>query len=597
MSGSSHHNSNIANRGTLLVALLCAFGLCQCTGKTERPPVPKPNVLVILTDDQGYGDLGIHGNTAVNTPVLDNLGYHSARFDRFYVSPLCAPTRASLLTGRYHLKTGTISVSKGMEIMDEAEVTVAEIFRANGYQTGIFGKWHNGQHMPNHPLGQGFDEFFGFCGGHWSNYFDTALEHNGEMVPTSGYITDVLTDQALAFIDRAKDQPFFCYVPYNAPHSPHQVPDVYFDKYKAKGLNDELSSIYGMVENLDWNIGRLLSRLDELGIAENTIVLFLTDNGPNGVRYNAGMKGIKGSVDEGGVRVPCFWRWQGVIEPGLIKMPAAHIDILPTLVELCLLKMPETRPIDGISLAPVLRGTSMNIKRQLFTHVAQPQLPLKPVPSSVRRWPYALIASADGEYLYDLETDSAQYMDVRNELPFLFDTLRRELDSWYESVSSSLQPIPRITLSHTVAKIELPTYESTFSGGLRFKEGHGWVHDWLVNWTAIDDSIQWDITSPIDQDFEVYLNYTCPEGQQGSMVIVSIAGNSVSGQITEVFDPGFIPSPDRVKRKEVYEKKWNRLMIGSIRVPAGNHTLLLTAADIAHDHVGEIRSIELVRSP
>ncbi len=164
----------------IIIAIVNILVLSQCRRAEVQQRNAKPNVFIILTDDQGYGDLSLHGNPDLNTPVLDAFARESAQFDRFYVSPLCAPTRASLLTGRYHLRTGTISVSKGMEIMQSSEVTLAEIFKANGYHTGIFGKWHNGQHMPNHPNGQGFDEFFGFCGGHWSNYFDTELEHNGE---------------------------------------------------------------------------------------------------------------------------------------------------------------------------------------------------------------------------------------------------------------------------------------------------------------------------------------------------------------------------------------------------------------------------------
>ena len=174
--------------------------------------------MVILSDDQGYGDLSLHGNKNISTPVLDQFAKESARFDRFYVSPLCAPTRASLLTGRYHLRTGTVSVSQGLEIMQSNEVTLAEVLHDNGYRTGIFGKWHNGEHMPNHPMGQGFDEFFGFCGGHWSNYFDTELEHNGKKMQTKGYITDILTDKAIEFIDVNKDKPFLLLC--SVQHSP-----------------------------------------------------------------------------------------------------------------------------------------------------------------------------------------------------------------------------------------------------------------------------------------------------------------------------------------------------------------------------------------
>ncbi|MHC4721677.1 MAG: sulfatase-like hydrolase/transferase, partial [Planctomycetota bacterium] len=211
----------------------------------------KPNVLLIMTDDQGWGDLHSHGNDKIDTPVLDKFATDGARFDSFFVSATCAPTRASLLTGRYYLRTGTHGVTRGRENMRAEEVTIAEVLKAAGYATSCFGKWHNGSNWPYHPNAQGFDEFVGFCAGNLLNYFDTNLEHNGTSIKTTGYISDVLTDFAITFIENNKDQPFFCYVPYNAPHSPFQVPDKYFDKYKARGLDDILACIYGMCENLD----------------------------------------------------------------------------------------------------------------------------------------------------------------------------------------------------------------------------------------------------------------------------------------------------------------------------------------------------------
>jgi arylsulfatase A-like enzyme len=261
--------------------LLLWTWLSSCQEKEQER---KPNVILILTDDQGYGDLGIHQNPDIKTPVLDRFASESAQFDRFYVSPLCAPTRASVLTGRYHLSTGTISVSNGLETMDAKEYTLGELFQDNGYRTGLFGKWHNGQHYPHHPLAQGFDEFTGFLAGHWSNYFDTPLEKNGTSQTFPGYLPDVLTNETLAFIDQNQDRPFFAFVSLNTPHSPHQVPDEYFDPYKLAGLDDELAAVYGMVSNIDHNIGRILEKLETLGLEENTLVIFLTDNGPNGNR-------------------------------------------------------------------------------------------------------------------------------------------------------------------------------------------------------------------------------------------------------------------------------------------------------------------------
>jgi len=190
----------------------------------------RPNILLIMTDDQGWGDIRSHGNDVIETPVLDRLAASGARFERFFVSPVCAPTRASLLTGRYYLRTGVNGVTRGRETMRSEEVTLAEILQQAGYATGCFGKWHNGAHYPYHPNGQEFDEFLGFCAGHWNNYFDTTLDHNGKMGKVKGYISDVLSDAAMAFIERNRERPFFCYLPYNAPHSPWQLPDRYFDR-------------------------------------------------------------------------------------------------------------------------------------------------------------------------------------------------------------------------------------------------------------------------------------------------------------------------------------------------------------------------------
>ncbi|MEM8601781.1 MAG: arylsulfatase, partial [Bacteroidota bacterium] len=316
----------------------------------------RPNVLLIMTDDQGWGDLRVHGNPDLDTPVLDALARESVRFDRFYVSSVCAPTRASLLTGRDHLRTGVQWVTGGLETMRPEEVTIAEVYRDAGYATGLFGKWHSGAHYPADPRGQGFETVFGFIAGHLNNYFDTDLLHSGELVETEGYITDVLTDAAINFIEAERDHPFFAYVPYNAPHSPFQVPDAYFDKYVERGFDARMASIYGMVENIDTNVGRLLAALDATGQAEQTIVVFLTDNGPNGVRYNGGMRGTKASVHEGGVRVPLFIRYPNQLPADHVVRPlAAHIDLLPTLAELSDVPLPDSLDLDGRSLAPLMR--------------------------------------------------------------------------------------------------------------------------------------------------------------------------------------------------------------------------------------------------
>lgn len=577
-----------------LVLPLVGFGLWSFGSReTEKE---KPNVLFILTDDQGWGDLSLHGNPHLKTPNLDRLATQGAQFERFYVSPLCAPTRASLLTGRYHLRTGTVSVSRTLEVMNAEEVTLAEIFKENGYATGCFGKWHNGEHFPNTPNGQGFDEFLGFCAGHLTNYFDSELLHNETSFKSRGYITDILADAAMEFMTKNKSEPFFCYVPFNAPHTPHQVPEYYFQKYKKQGLTDELASIYGMVENVDDNVGRLLKKLDELKLTENTIVIFATDNGPNGNRYNGDMKGVKGSVDEGGVRVPFFVRWPKKIQSKAVKSMAMHIDLLPSLVELCGFPTPKTLPLDGVSFAGKLLGKSPDVPddRTLFTHVAQLDKNLKPTPGALRTNRYRWVWKGNEPELYDMLADPSQKTNRANQNPKLMKTMKEQFDDWFgratRELSMSERPVP---VGFAGKEVELAAHEANFSGNLRYKEGHGWAHDWLTQWTAPSDQMEWQVESQRPVRYIAYLRYTCPEGQTGSRIQLSTGSSALKATIQEAFDPPMLPSPDRVTRKEAYEKEWRLVELGEISVPAGVSTLRLSALSVKADEVAEIKSVVL----
>ncbi|MFC3880044.1 arylsulfatase [Algoriphagus namhaensis] len=571
--------------------VLLVISLVSCQKEITKSP---PNVILILTDDQGYGDLGIHGNKAIQTPVLDQLANESARFERFYVSPLCAPTRASMLTGRYHLRTGTVSVSKGLETMDAEEYTLAELFKDNGYSTAIFGKWHNGQHYPNHPLAQGFDVFTGFLGGHWSNYFDTHLEKDREMQKIEGYISDVLTDEAINFLEENKDRSFFTYLAYNTPHSPHQVPDEYFDRYKAQGLDDELAAIYGMVTNLDDNIGRLLQKVKELGLEENTVIIFLTDNGPNGIRFNDEMKGRKGSVHEGGVRVPSFWKWPGKIPPGVQTTPASHIDILPTLVELLGLEFEEKRPLDGVSLAMSLRGEDQDFSRSIFSHVAQPERKLDPFPGAIRKDSLVLTHLEAGDELYDLKNDPSQKSNLADTYPELTMALSEEYKAWFEEVTEGANFDRPIPISSQSNEILLASYESLFSGELSFYEGHGWAQDWLTQWKDLDDRITWSLDVLDPGTFEVIFEYATPEDQIGSQLVLQQGMSQISFEITEPFIGETISSPDRITRKEAPEKTWKKIAIGEISLEKGKTDLTLFAKKIPADEVGDLYSLRLI---
>ncbi|HJZ53688.1 MAG TPA: arylsulfatase, partial [Gemmataceae bacterium] len=347
----------------------------------DPPPGRQPNVVVVLADDQGWGDLSIHGNTNLNTPNIDSLARDGALFERFYVCPVCSPTRAEFLTGRYHPRGGVWNVSTGGERLNLDEKTIADAFQAAGYATGCFGKWHNGTQYPYHPNGRGFAEYYGFTSGHWGEYFNPPLDHNGKPVTGNGYIADDLTDHATAFIEANKQRPFFCYLAFNTPHSPMQVPDRFYDKFKDVELKlradaaqkediGHTRAALAMCENIDWNVGRVLAKLDALKLAGDTVVLYFSDNGPNGWRWNGGMKGRKGSTDEGGVRSPQLVRWPGHIKPGTKVSPiAGAIDLLPTLAELCGVKRVGEKPLDGTSLAPLLLGKAAQWPdRMIFSH-------------------------------------------------------------------------------------------------------------------------------------------------------------------------------------------------------------------------------------
>lgn len=560
----------------------------------KQPEKPsKPNILLILTDDQGYGDLGIHGNELVKTPNLNRLAGESARFDRFYVSPLCAPTRASLLTGRYHLRTGVVSVSNGLETMNSEEYTLAELLLDQGYRTGIFGKWHNGQHHPNHPLSQGFEVFTGFSAGHWSNYFDTYLEKNGEELPFEGYLPDILTDEAMNFIRKNKEQPFFAYLSLNTPHSPHQVSDEYFLPFKEAGLDDELAAIYAMVSNADENIGRVLDLLEELGLEENTLVIFLTDNGPNGQRFNDGMKGIKGSVHEGGVRVPSFWRWPGKIAPGIIPTPAAHIDVLPTIADFLGVGGLSQKTLDGVSLVPLFEGKKIE-SRAIYTHVAQLDKVLKDQPGAIRKDSLLLSLLPSGLELYDLKNDPEQKTNLAISYPSLASSLESEYQNWWKQVSSDVSMTRRIPISKRSGQIFLPAYESRLFGELFFFEGHGWAQDWVKNWKKETDSLTWSLEVIDPGVYEVWMEYSAQESQIGATLILKTSDSVLSKILDDPFEPRIIASPDRIPRKEAPEQTWNKTLLGKITLNSGEEHLTLSAKQIKPEGVGELFSLRLI---
>lgn len=555
-----------------------ALGGLSVACSTEKQVTP-PNVLFILTDDQGWGDFGFNGNKVVQTPTLDSLCKESAYFTNFYVSPLSASTRAGLLTGRDHLRTGAMFVTRSSENMHSNEQTLAEVFKSNGYTTGCFGKWHNGAHYPQDPNGQGFDEFVGFCAGHLTNYFDSRLQHNQEFFNAKGYITDVLTDSAIEFIDKQAQskEPFFCYVPYNAPHAPYQAPDEYFDKYAAMDIegDDMTPAVYAMCENLDDNIARLLSHIKDNGLDENTLIVFMTDNGPNDFRYNGNLRGKKGDMYEGGFKVPCMFYWKGKI--GAVELPqtASYIDIAPTIIDLCGLdyKPQDRREIDGVSLKGLLTAEQSELdERYLFTHRSTTDLELHSYNGTVYNDSYKLIAFANDRYeLYDKVNDPSEKNNIFETEPEIAQKMVAEYQNWLSGVrpeyERSISRTANIGLLDT--SVELPTHEALMSGTTRyFTNIYGWAGDWMTDMSP-EDSIHWDVIVGSEGDYQVTLQYSSTEEPY------SIAVNGGTPQKLAEYSATMIESPDRSPRVEAYEKIWGEQPLGTIHLKEGNDKVTL----------------------
>lgn len=598
----------VPKRMRLILCLLSSFIVLHSSFSAP------PNVLLIITDDQGYGDFSIHGNPHVQTPNIDRLGNTGVRFDRFFVNSFCAPTRAALLTGRWPLRTGCHGVTHNREAMRTSEVTMAEAFHGAGYRSACIGKWHNGEQFPFTPSGQGFDDVFGFNNGHWNNYFDATLLRGSKHEATQGYITDVLTDEAMKFISASQKQPFFCCLAYNAPHSPYQVPDKYFDKFKAKGLEDNVAAFYGMCENIDDNVGRLFAQLDELKLAENTIVLFLTDNGGTaGVEiYNAGMRGGKTSVHEGGSRVPLFMRWPAAKwQPHVAKPIVSHIDLFPTLLDLCGVKAPDGPKRDGVSLRPLLESEDSSAwpERTLFTH--NPIDETNKFPGAVRTQRHRLVREIKGPaggskakanddsatpwQLYDMETDPGEEKNIAKDHPDLVKELSARYDAWFADISSEgLQRFP-LPVGHAEQNpVELHAPQAFFDRPLHFASGPGFANDWLTNWTDAKAKVWFDIDVVKAGEYDLELAYACPSDAAGSKLRVSIGDQSRETVVLAAEGPAIpLPHRDEAGKERYRDRQWGLLKVGTLKIPAGRARLTLEPVSMPGGQVMDLKHVQL----
>ncbi|MEC7799794.1 MAG: arylsulfatase [Verrucomicrobiota bacterium] len=588
----------MSNKAFFYISLLLALGLQA-----------KTNLVVFLTDDQGWGDLSLNGNTNLSTPNIDSIGKEGAVFDRFYVCPVCSPTRAEFLTGRHHVRSGVYSTSAGGERMDLDETTIADLFSKAGYATGAFGKWHNGMQFPYHPLGRGFDYFYGFCSGHWGHYYDALMERNGELVKGQGFCVDDFTTEAMNFIDRAvKDEkPFFAYVPYNTPHSPMQVPDRWWNKFKDKKLEEmmrhrtpgkedrlHLLAALAMCENIDWNVGRLLKKLDQLKVSDDTIVVFFHDNGPNGTRWNGDMEGRKGSTEEGGTRSPLLIRWPNGIKPGTeVKQIASVLDLLPTLTEMAGVSGKPKKKLDGKSLAVLLNKPDSKDLKYLKSIV--PRTLISSWKSKVGARDQRFRLDYKGR-LYDMENDPGQRIEVSKKFPKVFKRLTHEVNKYKNEVLVELGTDKRpFVIGHPdVSWTQIPARDAVPTGEI--KRSNKFPNcSYFLNWKNEEDYISWDVEVGTTGIYEVELWYACPQKDLSAEIELSFLNQSLRSKITREVNPPLLTGFDRKVRTEGYVKYFEPMKMGKIRLKKGKGELKLQATRIPGEQALEFRLLMINR--
>ncbi len=436
------------------IGLIIVFtSMISCKTVLSEKTIKRPNVIIVITDDQGYGDLGHTGNPIIKTPTIDKFASQAVSLSNYHVGTTCAPSRAGILTGRNCNRNGVWHTIMGASILNREEVTLADVFQKNGYKTGMFGKWHLGDNHPFAPQDRGFDEAFYHGGGgigqtpdYWNNdYFDDTYFRNGIPEKKEGYCTDIWFDEAIKFIENKKEETFLCYLSLNAPHSPYNVPQEYYDLYKnEESLLESQKRFYGMITNIDTNFSILLKKLEDLKISDNTIIIFTTDNGTaNGYEidketgevhgYNAQMRGVKGSEYDGGHRVPFIIRWpNGKLESGKsLSELTAHVDLLPTLTSLANINYTSEKVMDGTDISSYLLGKKEIEDRYLVTDTQRISWPKKGRRSCVMNGEWRLVK---GNELYNTIEDPGQTTNVADAHPDRVAAMNAFYDSWWESV-------------------------------------------------------------------------------------------------------------------------------------------------------------------
>jgi arylsulfatase A-like enzyme len=575
----------------------------------------QPNLVIFLADDAGWGDYSHSGNTQVATPHIDSIAKTGVSLDRFFVCPVCSPTRAEFLTGRYHPRTGVRGVSTGQERLDLDEKTLADALKAAGYATGAFGKWHNGSQWPYHPMARGFDTYFGHTSGHWGEYFDAPLEDEGRMIKTEGYIVDVCTDKALGFIDKNKDKPFFCYVAFTTPHSPWVAPEEDWNRFKTKAItrratlaaqevDDETRCALAMMENQDMNVGRILTKLKELDLEDNTIVLYFSDNGPNSFRWTGGMKGKKGQTDEGGIRSVCYLKWPAKLPAGhTVPQIAGAIDLLPTLTALTGVPRVGDKPLDGRDLTPLLlKAETTWPDRMIFSTWASNV--------SVRTQTHRLDNTGQ---LFDMVADPGQTTPVNHKEPELAATLSGAVSSWRKEMYGldAVAPVPGkgkggkgkgpanavdprpIPVGYREFPITmLPARDGEPRGSVK-RSSNAPNCSYFVNWTNPEDSLVWLLDVKTTGRYEITIDYTCPIADAGSVIEIAFQEARLTGKVEPGWDPPLYTNQDTLPRPdgESTMKEFRTLKLGEVELKAGQGPMTLRALEIPGKSVMDLRRV------
>ena len=569
----------------------------------ELSPASPPNVVVFLADDAGWGDYSQSGNLQVSTPQIDSIAQGGVSLE--------------FLTGRYHPRGGVRGVSTGQERLNLDEKTIADAFKAAGYATGAFGKWHNGSQWPYHPMARGFDEYFGHSSGHWGEYFDAPLEDNGRMIRTQGYIVDVCTDRAISFIDRNKDNPFFCFVPFTTPHSPWAATPEDWQRFKdrpivqratdaSKEVLDETRCALAMVENQDRNVGRILRRLNEHGLFDNTIVVYFSDNGPNSMRWTGGMKGRKATTDEGGVRSVCYVSWPE-------KLPAGHtvtqitgaMDLLPTLTAMAGIQRIGDKPLDGSDLSPLLLKQSVAWPERMIFSTWAGNI-------SVRTQTHRL---DNAGLLFDMVADPGQAKPANEKEPELVAQLKEAVSQWREEMfgfadarskgkstegkaklggGNSIDPRP-IPVGYREFPITmLPARDGEPRGGIK-RSSAAPNCSYFVNWTSVDDSMVWLLDVHTAGNYEVAIDYTCKVADAGSQVELAFQDSRLVGGVEPGWDPPLYTNQDTLPRPdgESQMKEFHTLKLGEINLPSGQGPMTLRALEMPGKSVMDVRRVTL----